>query len=129
MATVPLGAVTNVYLIWYTPSGSGWSPTDKSIIRNFLNNLGGSPWWGIMGSYMDALGSYISAGAKSVAVMGEATVAGRSINMTDNDVWLQVSDAVTSNTFPSDANAVYFVLTDSSVNQGASGSFNGFCGQ
>ena len=114
MGTAPLGSVVNVYLIWY---GSGWATAGKASIRSFMQNVGGSDWWGTMGSYMDTAGRYINVDRGSVVLAGEVSITTGKTSLSDNDVWSKVSTSISSGALPNDVNGVYFVLSDASTNQ------------
>lgn len=122
MGTASQGGIVNTYIIWYSPSGTGWTTTQKTTIRYFLANLGGSSWWGLMGSYMDAAGSYVKVGPGSVTVAGEWSVSGGPASLTDAQIWSQVSSTISGGNLPSDPQGVYFLLTDATVTASS-----GFC--
>lgn len=110
---------TNIYYIWY----GDWSGNlATTILENFANNLGGSPYFNINTTYYDSNNNYVN---NVVAFAGSTTVAypyGTSLG--DAEIQSIVSDAIKSNALPSDENAVYVVLTSADVIE-----TSGFCSQ
>jgi hypothetical protein len=107
----------NVYLIWY---GNWAGNTATTIVPEFLNHLGGSPYWGINTSYYDSTGTH---------VQNKVTLAGQTVDsyshgtrLNDAAVADVVKRAVTTHALPKDQNALYFVLTSKDVNE-----TSGFC--
>jgi hypothetical protein len=110
---------TNVYVIWY----GNWSgDTATTIIPDFLNNLGGSPYWKINTTYHDAANKFIT---------GKVTLKGQTNDnysqgtaLSDAAIKTIVSTHISNGDLPSDKNAVYLVLTSQDVNE-----TSGFCSQ
>jgi hypothetical protein len=109
----------NVYVIWY----GNWSGnTGTTIVPDFLNNLGGSPYFGINTTYYDASNVHIT---NKVTLKGQATDSySQGTSLTDAKVKTVVSHAISTGALPKDTNGVYFVLTSKDVNE-----TSGFCTQ
>jgi len=109
----------NVYLIWY----GNWSGnTGTTIVPDFVNHLGGSPYFNINTTYYDASNNYIK---NIVTLKGQTTDSySQGTTLTDAKVFSVVKSAISSGALPKDANAVYFVLTSNDVNESS-----GFCSQ
>jgi uncharacterized protein YaiE (UPF0345 family) len=123
---VMLGAI-HAYYIWY---GNWAGNSATSILTDFGNNLGGSPYWNINTTYGNASsgGTMLSnaftlAGSTSVGVYpaGGATY---KTALTDADIQTIVSGVITAGTLPKDTSGIYFVLTSADVN-----ATSGFCTQ
>ena len=110
---------TNVYYIWY----GNWSGnTAQTILTNFANNVGGSPYFNINTTYYDASKTSVT---NRVNFKGASTVAyPYGTSLSDAQIQQVVSDAIGSNALPKDTNGVYFVLTSSDVTASS-----GFCTQ
>jgi hypothetical protein len=115
---VMLGTV-NVYYIWY----GNWSGNSATtILTDFAQNLGGSPYWNINTSYTDPSGPAIS---NSLHYAGSTTDAySKGTVLADADVQAIVTAKIASNALPKDTNGIYFVLTSADVNASS-----GFCSQ
>ena len=123
-------AGVRVFCIYY----GAWTDTAaKTILTDFLNNLGGSPWYNIMTTYTDNTGARVSS---SVTLAGTTTmpvgyISGVGTNLADAHVFTIVSKVLAEGRFgAADTNAVYFVLTSPEVTQtSASGAFcTNYCG-
>ncbi len=113
-----LGTV-NAYVIWY----GNWSGNSATtIITDFLNNIGGSPYFHINTTYYNGSGTHVS-GAVSLA--GSTTDNySQGTSLSDAAIQTIVSSAITGGRLPKDLNGVYFVLTSADVNE-----TSGFCTQ
>lgn len=123
----PVMAQPNVYVIWYGSwnRGNGTdTPEGQQIVRDFLNAVGGSPYFAINKTYSTS----------STLVNGKVTFAGETtdfgsqgIKLSDSSVQSIVSKAISNGSLPKDVNGVYFVLTSSDVSE-SSGFCNKYCG-
>jgi hypothetical protein len=112
-------APTNIYYIWY---GSQWDAASKTTLNNLGQNIGGSPYFNINTTYSNGAGAHV---VNSVTLAGSTTNSGTlGTQLSDANIQSIVSSAITSGALPSDANAVYFVLTDKTVT-----ATSGFCTQ
>ncbi|MFO0761663.1 MAG: hypothetical protein U0359_34795 [Byssovorax sp.] len=118
---VMLGTV-HLYYIWY---GNWAGNTATSILTDFGNNIGGSPYWNINTTYNNGSGTNLS---NSVTLAGQTNypVGGGaySTSLTDAAIQSVVSSVITSGALPKDANGIYFVLTSADVTASS-----GFCTQ
>jgi hypothetical protein len=108
---------TNLYYIWY----GNWSGnTAATILTDFGNHLGGSPYYEIETTYYDGSGNHVS---NAVVLAGQTTDAySQGTALSDSAVLTVVTNAIASGRLPQDANGVYFVLTSADVNE-----TSGFC--
>jgi len=115
---------TNIYYIWY----GNWS-TDagaNTILTNFGNSIGGSPYFNINTTYFDGTNTNVT---NKVTLAGSVTstyVAANPTNLNDNDIWGIVTTAF-SKGLPQDPNGVYFVLTAPGVGE-STGFLSTYCG-
>jgi len=116
------GNPVNVYVIWY----GNWSGNSATtIIPNFLNSIGGSPYYNINTTYYNGSGVHIQ---NAVNYSGSATDSySQGKSLSDGQVQSIVESAITSNRLPKDSNAVYFVLTSADVTE-TSGFCSYYCG-
>lgn len=123
----PLIQTPTVYVIWYgnwNASNGSDTPAGQQIVRDFLSNIGGSPYFNINKSY--SAGSYTITG--NVIFGGDTTDANSAgLNLTDSSILKIVQTALTNGKLPYDANGVYFVLT-SSANVKKNGFCTSYCG-
>jgi hypothetical protein len=110
---------TNVYYIWY----GNWSGNSAvSILTDFANNIGGSPYFNINTTYYDGNNIHVS---NSVTYGGSTTDNySQGTSLSDSQIQTVVSNALTSGRLPYDTNGVYFVLTSADVTASS-----GFCTQ
>src|SRR5258706_846177 len=108
---------THIYYIWY---GNWTGDTATTILTDFANNIGGSPYFNINTTYYDGNSNYV---ANQVS-FANSTTDNYSQGTALNDAQIQtvVSSAIGRGALPADSNGVYFVLTSADVNQ-----TNGFC--
>jgi hypothetical protein len=114
---VMLGTV-NAYVIYY----GAWTSGQTTIINDFLSSIGGSGYQNIQTSYNNGAGTNLSNSVSLAGTYSTTNYLGNSL--TDNQIQKVVSDAISQNKLPSDANGVYFVITDKNVNASS-----GFCTQ
>lgn len=110
---------TGIYYIWY----GNWSGNSATtILTDFANNLGGSPYYNINTTYYDGNNNHVANAADYIASTTDNYSQGTSLS--DAAIEQVVSDAITSGRLPLDKNAVYFVLTSADVTASS-----GFCTQ
>jgi hypothetical protein len=121
----------HVYFIWYGNWTNGPKPSDSQTTVNLLNilfgptrGIGSSGYFKINTTYSDT----VSHPTGNVALVASTTNKySRGKQLSDNDIQLIVSSALTSRALPKDANGLYFVLTASDVAE-TSGFCNQYCG-
>ena len=108
-----------VYYIWY---GNWGNNSAQTILTDFAQNIGGSPYFNINTTYYDAAGKYV----KNIIALGGSylTSAYLGNSLTDAQIKQVVSDAIGAGKLPANNDAVYFVLTSSEVTASS-----GFCTQ
>ena len=89
-----------IYIIWY---GNWTRNNGTTIIENFAQGLGSSPWWNITKVYNNT----------SPIIFGRSTTDNYSQgkNLTQSTVFTVVHRAISSSALPNDINGIYFVLT------------------
>lgn len=120
----PLIQTPVAYIIWYgnwNQANGSDNAAGQQIVRDFLTNVGGSPYFLINTSY--STNGYNITG--QVIKGSETTVSyPNGSSLTDASIQTIVNNAITSGSLPYDANGVYFVLTSSDVTE-----TSGFCTQ
>jgi len=118
----PVMGTPNVYVIWYgdwNQANGTDTAAGQQIVRDFLSNIGGSPYYKI-NTKCSAGGSTI---VGAVNYGGETTDAySQGKKLTDQKVANVVARAINGADLPADENGIYFVLTSSDVNE-----LSGFC--
>lgn len=109
-----------MYYVWY----GTWSDTQKTILRDFANGIGGTPYFGINNTYYDGAGNRV---ANKVTLAGEADAPFIGNSLTDAQIQTLITDRITAGTLPSDTNAVYFLMTGAGVTA-SSGFLTKYCG-
>ena len=111
---------TRVYYIWY----GNWDASSIGILTNLASHIGGSQYFNVNTGYFDGTGTSVS---NSVSFAGSANDNySRGSSLTDTDIWLIVTNALSHGSLTIDSNAVYFVLTSGDVH--VSGFPSSFCG-
>lgn len=123
----PLIRTPVVYVIWYgnwNQANGSDNASGQQIVRDFLQSVGGSPYFLINTSY--SAGAYNITGS---VIWGGETTNAYSNGSTLGDATIQtiVNNSITSGALPYDANGVYFVLTSSDVAE-SSGFCTNYCG-
>jgi Phosphate-induced protein 1 conserved region len=116
----PVIGTPTAYVIWYgnwNQSNGSDTPAGQQIVRDFLSNIGGSPYFRINTTYT-GVGGGVTRGAEYTDTGSQGT------RLTDNKVFAVVNNAINGGHLPYDANGVYFVLTSSNISESS-----GFCTQ
>jgi hypothetical protein len=109
----------NVYYIWYGNWSGNTAPT---VLTDFMQHLGGSPYFNINTTYYDGTGAKVSNAISYMSSTNDSYSQGTALS--DAQIQTVVSDAITSGRLPKDTNGVYFVLTSADVTASS-----GFCTQ
>ncbi len=112
---------TNVYFIWY----GTWDSTSQTIMTNWANHIGGSPYFNINTSYFNSANQNVTNSVAFKASTTDNYSQGKSLG--DANIWNIVSNAISGGGLPLDTNAVYFVLTAADVSE-TSGFLTTYCG-
>lgn len=115
----------NIYYIWY----GDWSKdaTANPILTDYAKYAGGSPYFNIATTYNDTVGNVPNT-AGTIKYLSSASDSGTlGSSLSDSNIWTIVSNALSSNKLPVDANGVYFVLTAPFVGE-TSGFLTEYCG-
>jgi hypothetical protein len=110
----------HMYYIWY----GNWSGnTAQTILTDFANSIGGSPYYNINTTYYNGSNVHVS----NSVTYGGSTNTGTGTygtSLTDSEIQSIVRDALVGGALPYDLNGVYFVLTSADVTASS-----GFCTQ
>jgi hypothetical protein len=109
----------NVYYIWY---GNWIGNSATTILTDFANNIGGSPYYNINTTYFDGSNNHVSNAVRYAGSITDNYSQGTSL--TDAQIKAVVTSAVTTGGLIKDTNGVYFVLTSADVTASS-----GFCTQ
>ncbi len=117
-----MGGTPNIYLIWYgnwNQSNGSDTTAGQQIVRDFVTNIGNSPYFSINTSY----------GVTGAVNFNQETTDAYSFGnrLSDANVQSVVKNAISYGRLPSDTNGVYFVLTSSDVSE-RSGFCTRYCG-
>lgn len=116
-----MSGMVNMYYIWY----GNWSGNSaQTILGDFANNISNSPYYNINTMYDDGFGGVVSGAVQLAGVTTDNYSQGA--NLSFNQVWAVVANALQQNRLPIDPNGVYFVLTSADVGQD-SGNGHAFC--
>jgi hypothetical protein len=109
----------HAYYIWY---GNWTGNSATTILTDFMQNIGGSPYYNINTTYYDGSNVHVS---NSVTLAGSTTDNySQGTAFGDAGVQAIVASAISSGRLPKDTNGVYFVITSADVNE-----TSGFCTQ
>ena len=111
---------TRVYYIWY----GSWDASSIGILGNLASHIGGSQYFNINTGYFDDTGTSVSNSVSFAGSTNDNYSQGHSLS--DNSIWLAVTNALSHGSLPIDSNGVYFVLTSGDVQ--VSGFGSAFCG-
>ncbi len=112
----------NVYYIWY----GNWSANSApSVMTDFANTIGGSPYFNINTTYYNGSNQHVMNVVKYGGAVNDNYSRGTALS--DSDVKTVVASAINSKGLPADPNGVYFVLTSKDVNE-TSGFCTKYCG-
>ena len=103
---------TNVYYIWY---GNWGGNTATSILTDLATSVGASPYYNINTTYYNGSNVHVSNAVSYINAIYDNYSQGAALN--DAQVQSVVANAISSGSLPTDANAVYFVLTSADVNE------------
>lgn len=115
---------TTAYIIWY----GDWAASPalrQTIITDFLSNVGGSPYYNINSTYTNGAGAKVSTSVTLGTQVNDLNSQGTS-NLSDAQIQAIVNKAITGGALPTNANAVYFVLTAANVSK--QGFLTSYCG-
>lgn len=111
-----------VYFIWY----GNWSGNSATtLLPNQIIGENGSPYYNINTSYYNGAGTHISNSLTMGAQVNDSYSQGTAL--TDAQIQTVVANAISSGKLPSNANALYMVLTSADVNA-TSGFCTSYCG-
>jgi hypothetical protein len=116
------GRPVNVYVIWY---GNWTGNTATTIIPNFLNAIGGSPYFNINTTYYNNSGTHVINAVHYAGTANDSYSQGTSLG--DAQIQAIVANAINSSALPNDTNGVYFILTSADVTE-TSGFCTSYCG-
>ncbi|MFT3915577.1 MAG: hypothetical protein QM704_16120 [Anaeromyxobacteraceae bacterium] len=122
----PVIGTPTAYVIWHgnwNQANGSDNAAGQQIVRDFLANVGGSPYFKINQTYSIAS----TAVTGNVGYGGEATSTSTSTRLRDADILKIVNGTLDSGALPYDPNGVYFVLTSSNVAE-SSGFCTKYCG-
>jgi hypothetical protein len=112
-----------VYFIWYGcwdgTCGNAGNPTTQSILEDFVQNVGGSPYFQINAMYANMFGQ-----TPSGALMYGGSVVDRyshGMELTQADISSIVQDQIVNNGLPQDPSGIYVVLASADVGSVATG--------
>ena len=115
----------NVYYIWY---GNWAGNSATTILTDLANSISGSPYMLINTGFSDPGGTVSGATSYGGSVNVAASATYGNLSLSKANVQQIVSDVITTNQLPKDANGVYFVLTAANVDQTWNAT-NKFCSQ
>jgi hypothetical protein len=113
----------NVYLIWYGAWGN--DSLARHVIRNFVTHIGGTPYFDINTTYFSVVPERdAETHSRHDRVLNKVNYRGgaddfysQGSSLSRYQVYLIVSNAISSGLLPADPNGVYFVLTSGDVSE------------
>jgi hypothetical protein len=118
-------ATNNVYIIWY----GSWASSTQSILVDFANSIGGSPYFNINQSYYNSANVHVPGTVTYMGATNDAYSQGpASTSLSDTQIQNIVQIALNNHAFGTnpDPNGIYFVLTSADVHK--SGFGTSYCG-
>jgi hypothetical protein len=118
---------TNIYAIFWEPSGSYVSPTYNSLILRYFGDIGGSSLYHIASQYTQTGGGYASNAVLASSWVDTQSYPGSTLQ--DSQIQSEVTHAQSVNGWTSSLNNVFFVFTAKGENicAGSQCSFTTFC--
>jgi hypothetical protein len=118
---VMTGGVT-MYYIWY---GNWAGNTATTILTDFAQNIGSSPYFSINTTYYNGSNTHVS----NSVIFGGSTTVGytQGTSLSDAAIQAVVSSAISSGALPKNESGIYFVLTSADVTA-SSGFCTKYCG-
>jgi hypothetical protein len=116
-----MGGQTHIYLVWYGDWSNG---AETTIPPDFMQSIGGSPYFDINTTYDDQHGRTVANDVTLAGQIDDAYSHGAALG--DGDVGDIVAQAIDAGQLPLDVHGVYFVLTSADVTEGSFCS--GYCG-
>lgn len=111
----------NIYYIWYG-AWNATTDTTQTLLTNFAQHIGGTPYFNINKTYYDATNAAVSGAVHFGGAIQDTGSQGAVL--TDAAVQNVVAHALANNSLPTDPNGVYFVLTSKEIRESS-----GFCTQ
>ena len=116
----------DVYFIWYgcwdNTCGNNGDTNSRTILTDFMSNVGATPYYAILTAYTNADGY----GPSGAAFYGGSAVDqySRGSALTISDLQGIVSDQITNRRLPQDPNGIYVVFASADVSSPATGFCN-----
>lgn len=95
------------YLIFWQPSGSYMSPTYKTLLQRYFNDVGGSSFYGLMTQYYDRGGTIQN--SSNLGGVWTDTSAYPSGTLSDANIETEIGKAMTANGWTGGINHEFFV--------------------
>jgi len=113
----------DVYFIWYgcwdNTCGNNGDVSTRTILTDFMSNIGATPYFGILLGYPNADGFHPSGAAY---YGGDAfDQYSRGSELTISDIQGIIADQITNRRLPQDPNGIYIVLTSADVSSPSTG--------
>src|SRR5215510_3097385 len=118
-----LVGTTDVYVIWYgcwdNNCGTAGDSTARSIVIDFLCNIGGTPYLSLLRGYPNASGQIPSGALFFGHEIVDAYSHGTELKVSDiQDI---LSSAITNRALPQDPNGIYILISSADVSSPESG--------
>ncbi|HEV7126674.1 MAG TPA: hypothetical protein VGN32_04440, partial [Ktedonobacterales bacterium] len=107
------------YLIFWLPAnavydGNGDPATYEALMQRYIQDVGGTAYYGVLGQYWDAQGpiqNQVTLGGTYTDTQGYGVPADQSQPLLDSDIQTEVSDAMRVNRWSAGVDHVFFVFT------------------